>query len=54
MPKFLTYQRPAPADRRKWNDAPAHKPVTPARKVVPASDVPRIEVPTLDELLKKK
>jgi hypothetical protein len=53
MPKFLTYQRPAPVAKQNWNHAPDRKaqlPVKPSAKDKLASPP---ALPPLDQLLGK-
>ena len=54
MPKFLTYQRPAPVSKQNWNHAPARKPDVP-RKVPeqPKAEMPTLSLPELEQLLRK-
>jgi hypothetical protein len=41
MPKFMTYQRPAPVNKQSWGGKPGH-PVGPANK----QKLPRLNLPT--------
>ena len=50
MPKFITYQRPAPVNKQQWNGAPKSKQLPrkgPAQKPGPV-------LPGLEALLKKE
>ena len=50
MPKFITYQRPAPVNKQNWNGGPKQPPL-PRR--APATDKPAPALPSLETLLKK-
>lgn len=55
MPKFLTYQRPAPISKQGWNHAPDRKAAVPRKapeQQKPAT--PSIVLPTLDELIRRE
>ncbi len=54
MPKFLTYQRPAPVSRTNWNGTPAKR-KAPLRKT-PDAPVPqaKIALPALDSIIRKE
>lgn len=53
MPKFLSYQRPAPVNKGNWNGAPKLKASTPP-KAQPAArpEVPAV-LPKLNEIVGK-
>jgi hypothetical protein len=54
MPKFLTYQRPAPVKKDHWNGA-SQKPAPLPRKVpVQAKPTGQIELPSLDKIIRKQ
>ena len=53
MPKFLTYQRPAPVSKTNWNGAPKQQPALPRKESVQAKPPPQPTLPPLDELLRK-
>lgn len=50
MPKFITYQRPAPINKQNWNGTSKQQPI-PRR--TPGEVKPAPTVPSLDALLKK-
>jgi hypothetical protein len=53
MPKFMTYQRPAPVSKQSWNHAPDRKAEIP--KKAPEQQKPQGAgaLPALDQLLRK-
>jgi hypothetical protein len=54
MPKFLTYQRPAPVSRQNWNHAPDRKASAPRKAPEQQkSPAPAIAVPALEQLIRK-
>ena len=56
MPKFMTYQRPAPVNRGNWNATPGRKPVLPIKAPQQAKKVeaPTLSLPELEQLLRGK
>lgn len=52
MPKFMTYQRPAPVSKQNWNHAPDRK-TAPGRKMPEPKPASTPALPPLDQLLKK-
>ena len=53
MPKFLTYQRPAPVTKQSWNHAPDRKAELPRK--APEKDKPvTAPLPPPDQLLRKQ
>ena len=54
MPKFLTYQRPAPVAKQNWNHAPDRKANAPRRTPAPEkAAMPTIALPALEQLIRK-
>ena len=53
MPKFLTYQRPAPVKKDHWNGAPSKKAARPVRPPVQPKPGAQIELPSLDQIIHK-
>ena len=54
MPKFMTYQRPAPVSKQNWNHAPDRKAAIP-KKAPESHDKPTaLALPPLDQLLRKE
>jgi hypothetical protein len=53
MPKFLTYQRPAPVDKGNWNATPGRKAQLPVRAPARDKPAPLPALPPLDQLLGK-
>lgn len=54
MPKFMTYQRPAPVSKQNWNHAPDRKTDVPRK--APEQQKPAgttITVPVLERLLRE-
>lgn len=51
MPKFITYQRPAPVNKQNWNSTPKRQ--QPLPRKAPVETVPIVALPSLDALLKK-
>lgn len=54
MPKFMTYQRPAPVSKQNWNHAPDRKADVPRKAPEPAKAEPvTLPLPALEQLLRK-
>ena len=53
MPKFLTYQRPAPVAKQNWNHAPDRRAKVPT-KAPKESAPPTIVAPALEQLIRKE
>lgn len=54
MPKFMTYQRPAPVAKQNWNHAPDRKATLPRKAPEEQkSATPAIVVPALEQLLRR-
>jgi hypothetical protein len=51
MPKFITYQRPAPVNKQNWNGAPKQQ--SPLPRKAPIEAKPAVALPGLDTLLKR-
>lgn len=51
MPKFITYQRPAPVNKQNWNGASKQQPL-PRKAPMESKSTPTL--PSLDILLKKE
>jgi hypothetical protein len=50
MPKFMTYQRPAPVSRQNWNHAPGHKTETPRKPLEqPKAATHTLSLPKLEQ-----
>ena len=54
MPKFMTYQRPAPVTKQNWNHAPDRKADIPKKAPDPHKQVAAVILPPLDQLLRKQ
>jgi hypothetical protein len=55
MPKFMTYQRPAPVTKQNWNHAPARKAELPRKAPEQQQKLPAtMATPPLDQLLRKQ
>ncbi len=55
MPKFLTYQRPAPIARQSWNNAPGRKAKGPRKAPEPQKpQTPGLALPPLEQLTRKQ
>ena len=52
MPKFMTYQRPAPVSKQSWNHAPDRKAELPRKAPEQQKPVPA-PLPPLEQLLRK-
>lgn len=52
MPKFMTYQRPAPVNKQHWNGNPKQQQPLPRKSAVDPKIVPPV-LPGLEALLKK-
>jgi len=55
MPKFMTYQRPAPVSKQNWNHAPGRKATEIPRKA-PGQQKPAATaaMPPLEHILRKQ
>jgi len=53
MPKFMTYQRPAPVSKQSWNHAPDRKSDVP-RKPPEQQKPVTTPLPPLEQLLRKQ
>ena len=54
MPKFMTYQRPAPVTKQNWNHAPDRKvDMPPKAPAQPKSEGPLLSLAALEQLLKQ-
>jgi hypothetical protein len=53
MPKFMTYQRPAPVSKQNWNHAPDRKAGVPRKAPEKEkSSGPTLSLPALEQLLR--
>ena len=54
MPKFITYQRPAPVSKQNWNHAPGRKAEIPLKAPrQPKAETHTLTLPELEQLLRK-
>ena len=53
MPKFITYQRPAPIAKQNWNHAPDRKANAPRKAPEPKPQATAITLPALEQLIRK-
>jgi hypothetical protein len=53
MPKFMTYQRPAPVSKQNWNHAPDRKASVPLKVPQQEKGTTSAPLPPLDQLLRK-
>jgi hypothetical protein len=53
MPKFMTYQRPAPVSRQNWNLAPDRKAEKPRKAPEKKSEGPTLSLAALEQLLRQ-
>lgn len=54
MPKFITYQRPAPVTRQNWNHAPDRKADVPRKAPEQQkTETPTLSLAALEQLLRK-
>ena len=53
MPKFMTYQRPAPVSKQSWNHAPDRKADVPRKPPEQHKLKGAVTLPPLDQLLRK-
>jgi hypothetical protein len=54
MPKFKTYQRPAPVSKQNWNRAPDRKADGPRKPPEQHEPGDTVKLPPLDQLLRKQ
>ena len=54
MPKFMTYQRPAPVLKQNWNHAPDRKAEIPRKAPEQHKQSAPAALPPLDQLLRKQ
>lgn len=54
MPKFMTYQRPAPVSKQNWNHAPDRKAGAPRKSPEQQKGAaPAVALPALEQLIRK-
>jgi|JI10StandDraft_1071094.scaffolds.fasta_scaffold32640_5 hypothetical protein len=53
MPKFMTYQRPAPISKQNWNAASDRKATAPRKAPEATRPAPAIVLPALGQLIRK-
>ena len=53
MPKFMTYQRPAPVSKQSWNHAPGRKADLPRKAPEQQQKPVPTPLPPLEQLLRK-
>jgi hypothetical protein len=53
MPKFMTYQRPAPVSKQNWNHAPDRKANAPRKAPAQKDGAHAIVLPALEQLIRK-